>query len=212
MPDFIDLQTVHHIIATYGYWAVLLFVGMESSGIPVPGETALVTAALYAGTTHNLNIGWVVAAASAGAILGDNIGYWIGRELGYRLLLRHGPKIGITESRLKLGRYLFLRHGGKVVFFGRFVAVLRVLAALLAGATHMDWPRFLLFNALGGVTWAAVFGFGAYGFGAAINRVSGPIGMVALALAAVAVIAFFLFLRRNEAQLEREAQQAFPDG
>lgn len=211
MPDFIDINTVHHVISTYGYWAVLLFVGMEGTGIPVPGETALITAALYAGTTHNLDIGLVVATAAGGAILGDNAGYWIGRELGYPLLLRYGPKVGITEPRLKLGRYLFLRHGGKVVFFARFVTLLRVLAALLAGATHMVWPRFALFNALGAATWAATFGFGAYAFGAAIDRVSGPIGMTALVLGAMAVAAGFLFLRRNGARLEREAQRAFPD-
>jgi membrane protein DedA with SNARE-associated domain len=112
-------------------------------GVPVPGETALVAAALYAGKTQVLNIWVLIAFASAGAILGDNIGYWIGREIGFRLLLRYGSYIGLTESRIKLGEYLFQRHGGKIVFFGRFIAFLRSLAALMAGLNQMSWPRFL---------------------------------------------------------------------
>jgi membrane protein DedA with SNARE-associated domain len=90
----------------YGYWGVALAVGLESMGVPVPGETALVAAALYAGKTHALNIWVLIALASAGAILGDNIAYWIGREIGFRLLLRYGGYIGLTESRIKLGEYL----------------------------------------------------------------------------------------------------------
>ena len=109
----------------YGYWGVALTIALESMGVPVPGETALVAAALYAGKTQVLNIWVLIAFASAGAILGDNIGYWIGREIGFRLLLRYGSYIGLTESRIKLGEYLFQRHGGKIVFFGRFIALLR---------------------------------------------------------------------------------------
>lgn len=101
-------------------------------GIPLPGETVLVLAALYAGTHHDLSIWGVIASAAAGAILGDNIGYWVGREFGYRLLLRYGAYIGISDSRIKLGQYLFLRHGTKVVFFGRFVA--------LCGYSPHSWP------------------------------------------------------------------------
>src|SRR6476660_587181 len=135
-------------------------------GLPLPGESALVLAALYA-SRHDHNIAGVVAAAATGAVLGDNIGYWIGREFGYRLLLRYGGAIGLSVSKIKLGQYLFLRHGGKVVFFGRFVAVLRALAAFLAGVNRMDWGRFLLANSAGGILWASVVGFGAYALGRA---------------------------------------------
>src|SRR5437868_3688184 len=126
-------------------------------GIPAPGETALVSAAIFAATTHRLDIGMVVAAAATGAILGDNIGYRLGRRFGYALLTRYGRFARIDAGRIRLGRFLFDRHGGKVVFFGRFVAVLRALAALLAGINRMDWRRFLFFNATGGLVWAAVF-------------------------------------------------------
>ena len=136
-----------HLLATYGYWAVLVFVAIESTGIPFPGETMLLVAAIYAGTTHQLSLPLVIAAAATGAILGDNLGFWIGREGGYRLLRRYGRSIRLEERRLKLGQYLFMRHGGKVVFFGRFVAVLRAWAAFLAGTNRMRWPRFLFFNA-----------------------------------------------------------------
>ena len=124
---------LNHLLSVYGYWAVMLFVALEAIGIPIPGETMLIAASIYAGTTHDLDITLVIGAASCGAVLGDNIGFWIGREFGYALLLRFHDTIHLDERKLKLGQYLFLKHGGKVVFFGRFVAVLRAFAALLAG-------------------------------------------------------------------------------
>lgn len=121
------------LIAHYGYWAVAVVIALESLGLPVPGEATLIAAALYAGSTHRLNIVLVILAAFAGAVLGDTIGFWIGCEVGFRLVIRYGRHLQVTERRIKLGRYLFWRHGGKVVFFGRFVPVLRALAAFLAG-------------------------------------------------------------------------------
>ena len=199
-----------HAAAQYGYGAVALAVGIESIGIPFPGETTLIAAAIYAGTTHRLDIGLIIAAASAGAILGDNIGFWIGRELGYRFLLRYGRYIRVGEARIKLGQYLFLRHGGKVVFFGRFIAVLRALAAFLAGANRMPWPRFLAFNAAGGIVWSTLYGLGAYYLGQQIKGVIGPVGMVLLAVAVVLVVAGLILLRRHEKRLEAEAERALP--
>jgi membrane protein DedA with SNARE-associated domain len=144
-------STLTNAIATYGAWIVGGAVAIESMGIPVPGETMLVTAAVYAGTTGKLNVAHVVLAAIIGAIAGDNAGFWIGRTVGFRWVVRHRSRLRLTTRRLKLGQYLFMRHGGKVVFFGRFVAVLRALAAVLAGINCMTWGRFLLFNALGGI-------------------------------------------------------------
>jgi len=204
----------HHdltgLLESYGYWAVAILVGIESTGIPVPGETMLLTAAIFAGTTHRLDISLIIAAASAGAILGDNIGFWAGRELGYRLLLRHGRRIGIDQSRLKLGRYLFLRHGGKVVFFGRFVALLRALAAFLAGVNGMPWRRFLLFNVAGGGVWATVFGLGGYLLGDAVHRIVGPVGTAVMIIAGLVIGASVVVLRRRERQMLAEAEAALP--
>jgi membrane protein DedA with SNARE-associated domain len=133
-------------LAAYGYLAVFAFVGIESLGVPIPGETMLLTAAIYAGTTGNLSIALVIAAAVAGAIIGDNIGFGIGYLGGYRLLVRYGKYLRLDQARLKVGRYVFYRHGGKVVFFGRFVSVLRTYAAFLAGTNRMPWGRFSVFN------------------------------------------------------------------
>jgi membrane protein DedA with SNARE-associated domain len=207
--EWVSPEYLTHLIATYGYVAIALIIGLESMGLPLPGESALVLAALYAGR-HDQSISGVVAAAATGAILGDNIGYWIGREFGYRLLLRYGGAIGLSESKIKLGQYLFLRHGGKVVFFGRFVAVLRVLAAFLAGVNRMDWGRFLLANAAGGILWASIVGFGAYALGRAVLKATGPLG-IGLVFAGVAiVVGVLLFARSHEAELEARAEQALP--
>src|SRR5215813_7873090 len=174
-------EYVKQLIATYGLIVVGVIVGLESMGLPVPGESELVAAALYT-SQHEHHIAGVVAAAAMGAIVGDNIGYWIGREFGYRLLLRYGSAIGLSTSKIKLGQYLFLRHGGKVVFFGRFVAVLRVIAALLAGVNRMEWHRFLFANAAGAILWAGAVGFAAYAFGRAILDVGKPIGIALVAI------------------------------
>lgn len=201
-------HTLTNLIASHGYWIVAAVVALESTGIPMPGETTLVTAAIYAGTTHRLNIGLVIAAAIVGAILGDNAGYWLGRELGYRLLVRYAPILRISAPRIRLGQYLSRRHGGKVVFFGRFVAVLRALAAPLAGINRMPWWRFLFFNAIGAIVWATAYGMAAYAAGEYVLTLKWRVGAAAGLLAAVAVVAGILFVRRHEAELQRKADEA----
>jgi len=196
------------LLATYGYLAVFVFVGVESIGVPVPGETMLVTAAIYAGTTGRLSIFWVIVASSAGAIVGDNIGYLIGRTGGYQLVKRYGRYIRLEEDRLRLGQYLFDKHGSKVVFFGRFVSVLRIFAAFLAGVNRMHWRRFLIFNAAGGIVWSTIYGVAAFLLGKQLLQLSGRVDF-ALAVVGVAVIILVIvFLRRNEARLQREADRA----
>src|SRR5579883_282409 len=113
----------------------------------------LLTAAIYAGTTGRLFIGWIIAAAAVGAIMGDNIGFVIGREGGFRLVRRYGKYVKLDDKKVKLGQYLFLKHGAKVVFLGRFIAVLRAWSAFLAGVARMEWPPFFLANAAGGILW-----------------------------------------------------------
>jgi membrane protein DedA with SNARE-associated domain len=209
MMSFLSHGELPHLITTYGYGVVAGIVALESMGIPLPGET-LIAAAVIAGTSHVLDIWFVIAAAAGGAILGDNIGFWIGRELGYWLLLRHGRYVWLTERRIKLGQYLFLRHGGKVVFFGRFVSVLRTLAAFFAGANRMSWSSFLLFNAAGGIVWAALYGIGAYYLGKEVSRLAEPVSIGIGVVAVAVVIACIIFLRRHEAELERRAEHALP--
>jgi membrane protein DedA with SNARE-associated domain len=147
---------------------------------------------------------------AAGAIVGDNIGYAVGRVGGWRLLRRHGHRVGIHESRLKLGRYLFLRHGGKVVFFGRFVSLLRTWAAALAGANHMPFPRFFVFNATGGLVWASIYGFGYYYAAGALKKLDTPLTVAFAILAAAVLVGMVVFIRRNIAEWEERAERALP--
>jgi membrane protein DedA with SNARE-associated domain len=205
--EHLDMQG---LIVSYGVVAVGVIVALESLGLPLPGETALIAAALYAGSTGSLSIVEVIAAAAAGAIIGDNIGYAIGRRFGSPLLRRFGPQLGITEDRIRLGRYLFLKHGGKVVFFGRFVAWLRAIAAVLAGVNHMPWGRFLVFNAAGGLAWATLVGLGADLFGAAMQQMSERAGALLVALAILLAIALAAVLARSGERLQREANEALP--
>lgn len=206
------MDFVHHLegyLAAYGYFAVSAIVGLESAGVPLPGETILVAAALLAGQ-GKLHLWGVIGAAAAGAIIGDNCGYWVGREFGFPIAYRYGRYIKLDERRLKLGQYLFLKQGGKVVFFGRFVAVLRTWAAFLAGVNHFNWERFFLFNAAGGIVWALIFGVGGYALGRAFEAYAKPVGIGALAVAVVALFVGARFVRHHEVELEEEAERAFP--
>jgi membrane protein DedA with SNARE-associated domain len=209
MPIFSHGE-IAHLLTTYGYVIVALMVGVEGMGIPLPGETTLIAASIVAGTSHELNIVLVVAAAAGGAVLGDNAGYWIGCSLGYRLLQRFGPYIWLTERRIKLGQYLFTRYGGTLVFLGRFIALLRTLAPFVAGANRMPWRRFAPFNAMGAVAWATLYGSLAYVLGKEAHRVMGRAGLLLAILGIAAVVAAWLFLRRNEARLEAEGVAAQP--
>jgi membrane protein DedA with SNARE-associated domain len=199
------------LISAHGYWIVAVVVGLESMGIPAPGETTLVTAAIFAGTTQRLEIGWVILMAAIGAIVGDNLGYWIGRHFGAPMLQRYGYLVRIGPARVKLGQDLFAAHGAKLVFFGRFIAVLRAFAALLAGMNRMPPARFLFFNAFGGIVWAAAYGLGGYWLGERLHRLHGIIFVAGLAVAAVACGSAAWWLRRHEALLIARTEQPSPD-
>lgn len=200
---------LHHLFVHYGVWAVALVVGLESLGLPLPGETVLILASVYA-ATHDGNIAMVIAAATVGAIVGDNIGYSLGRGFGYPLLLKFGPYAGLGEDRIRLGQYLFMRHGGMVVFFGRFFAVLRFLAAFLAGVNRLKWSRFLVANALGAIVWASAVGLSAYTLGRDIHRFQGTFGVIGGIVAIGLLTALLVYLRRNEAKLQVQADAALP--
>ena len=203
-------MSIGSLIESYGYLAVFVLVGVESLGVPLPGETALITAAIYAGHTHRLNPWLIFLVASAAAIIGDNIGYWIGDKGGYRLARRYGPKVRLDERKLKTARYLFDLHGVKVVFFGRFVSVLRTYAAFLAGTSKMRWRRFLPANAAGGIVWAAIWTFAAYLAGNALKRASGIINLVFIGAAVIAIVVAILLVRRQTSKFADRAEQAYP--
>jgi membrane protein DedA with SNARE-associated domain len=205
--EFLDGATAQHLLGQYGYGAIFVVVMLESAGIPMPGETILVSAAVYAGTRHALDIRWIIAAAAGGAILGDNIGFWVGREFGEPLLARWGHLIGLDARKRMLGRFLFARHGGSIVFLGRFVALLRAFAALLAGANGLSPRRFFVFNAAGGIVWATMFGLGGYMLGEGIRHVAGPIGWVLLIAALILIFVLWRYYKKNEEALLAKAER-----
>jgi membrane protein DedA with SNARE-associated domain len=203
-------MSISHIVETYGYAAVFVMVTAESFGIPLPAETALIIAAAYAGQTHRLDPWLLCGIASAAAIIGDNIGFWIGGKGGYPLARKYGHKVGLDERKLKAARYLFDRHGPKVVFFGRFVSILRAYSAFLAGVSRMRWRVFLVANATGGVVWAASYTWVAYLAGSAFEQVSRTLNIILLSCAVLAIAVAMLTVRHQFAKLADKAEQAYP--
>jgi membrane protein DedA with SNARE-associated domain len=199
------------LVPIYGPWIIFGIVALESAGVPLPGETVLVGSALLSATTGEINIVVVVLAAAAGACVGDGVGYLVGRRFGAPFLRRYGRYIGIDEDRLLIGRYLFFKYGNAVVFFGRFIAVLRMFAALLAGANCMPAARFFFFNIIGGICWACVFGFGAYAVEAEIYKFSGTLSLISLCVFVAAGYPLSIFIRRNEVRLRHRAKLASQD-
>ncbi len=206
-------ETITNLVATYGYVFLFLFVGLESLGIPLPGETALVTAAAYAGTTGKLSIYMVIATAATAAIIGDNGGYWIGRKGGLAFVQRFGRVLHLKESHLEKARAFFERHGPKTVFLGRFIALLRTWAAILAGAGGMPYGVFTAYNAFGGLVWSALFGTLGYVFGKNLPTLEHYIGQASLAAVLLVALVIGLVLsarwfRANETHVEDLASRS----
>lgn len=178
------------LFARYGYFVVFFGVLLENAGVPVPGETILLAGAALARFGH-LSLVWVISIAIAGAVLGDNVGFLIGRRGGRRLLERHGRLLGMTKARLDQFDAFFARHGAKTVFIARFVTGLRVVGAVLAGASTLNWGRFLVFNAAGALAWATTFGVVGYALGYSwetIERWIGHLGLVLLVVLGIVVV------------------------
>jgi membrane protein DedA with SNARE-associated domain len=153
--EFLSLETIQEIARQYGYWAVFFGIALESLGIPLPGETITLVGGFLAGSGE-LNYWQVLGTASGGAVVGSTIGYWIGKIGGWALLLRAGRIFRITEEQLTEAKTQFSENAGRAVFFGRFVAFLRILASPMAGIAEMPFPQFMLFNIAGGTVWASV--------------------------------------------------------
>jgi membrane protein DedA with SNARE-associated domain len=223
LAALISLQTLQNILSVIGYPAVTLFIMIESSGIPFPGETMLLLASFFAATSHQLAIPIVIACAALGAIIGDNLGYLAGRTGGRALALRYGKYIFLKPHHLDYAEIFFEKHGDKTVFFGRFVAVLRAWAAFLAGVNHMQWRKFLIYNAAGGIIWAIVYG--TLGFVAgrflhdnftAVEHIASTLGWIGAGIVVVFVAVAFILLRlrrrrRMLAAIEREVKADAPD-
>jgi membrane protein DedA with SNARE-associated domain len=184
----------------YGLPVLALVVMLESFGIPLPGETALITFGVLASQGH-YDIRWVIAVAAAGAIVGDNLGYWlIGRLGGQALLARWGWLRRYSDRVLPPAEALMARHGGKTVFFGRFVSVLRTTVAWIAGLSRMDWWKFLFWNAAGGLVWATGVALIAYYLGRAAATAFQRYDLYAGIAVAVAIITLAWVLHRRSGE------------
>jgi membrane-associated protein len=195
------------LVQDYGLFLLFLLIAMESAGIPLPGETALVAAGVLA-SRGDMNIVAVIAVAATGAILGDNVGYLAGRLGGRKLLQRWAPLERHASRVLPWSERFFERHGPKTIFLGRFIAVLRVTAAWLAGISKMQWWVFFLWNAAGGVCWAVAVGLVAYYAGQAAADAIARYGLIAGGGIVVLLVigAFvFRFIRRRILEAESEA-------
>lgn len=204
------MPSISHLIHAYGLIVVAAVVGSESLGIPVPGETALIVASVIAGTKHELNILSVILTAATAAIGGRLIGYLIGRQFGYWLLLRYGGYVGITEKRIKLGQYLFMRHGGKIIIIAQFIPILRTLAGILAGANRMPWRHFVAASVASALLWATFFGLAAYSLGREVEQLAGSMVIILGIATVIALIIAAGFIRRHELELVARAELALP--
>jgi membrane protein DedA with SNARE-associated domain len=190
---------MEHLVETYGLGLLFVLIMLESAGIPLPGETTLIGAGLLA-AKGEMDIVSVIAVAAAAAIIGDNAGYWVARRWGRQILARSKRAQRFAERVLPPSERFFERHGGKTVFFARFIAILRFTAAWLAGLSRMPWWRFFFWNATGGICWATGVGLLAYyGGKAAADAFDryGLIGAGAVIGAALLVLAVIHFWRRR---------------
>ena len=198
------------MIETDGLLLLFALLTLENAGIPVPGEASLIAASIYAGSTRGIGLAAVVIVAVSAIVIGGTIGYSIGRSLGSRLLAHYGRYIWLNEARLKTGRYLFMRHGGKIVFFGRFVVLIRTALTLIAGANRMGFTHFTIVNALGGFVWVLVVSSSAYLFGHELRRIAGPAAAVVFVGTLIFLAALIVFFRHHEKELEARAEAALP--
>jgi len=202
-------------IAVLAYLVVGLVIGIESMGVPLPGETTLIAAALLA-SQGDLNLVIVIAAAAAGAIVGDSLGYFVGRRAGRGLFDRLGRRFHhFSPERIEKAEKYFHKYGVWTVFFGRFVALLRIFAGPMAGTLRMPYPQFLAANAAGGIVWSTTIGLVAFKVGDNADEIFGEVSvwaLVVIAVAAVAAYAVFKLRRRHgdpasEVQAELQADQ-----
>jgi membrane protein DedA with SNARE-associated domain len=191
-----SILDVDQLVQDFGYPLLFVLVMSESAGVPIPGETSLIAAAVLA-SQGKLEIEVVIAVAAAAAIVGDNIGYEIGRKGGRWLLERPGAFERQRREVLLVGEPFFEAHGPKAVFFGRFVLGLRVWASWLAGATRMRWRSFAAWNALGGITWACAIGLAAYFLGSSAGNAIEAFGLYGLVAVVLALVSGFVLHRRH---------------
>jgi membrane protein DedA with SNARE-associated domain len=198
-----------HLLGAYGYWLIVVVVGLERVGVPFPAATILIFAGAFA-AKHGMNINLIVAAACAAAIIGNICGFALGRTFGNWLLFRYGHHIGLGVGRIKLGQYLFLKYGTYLVVLGQFLPGVREFGAFLSGANRSKWRTFLVANAAGGVLWSATMGFGGYCAGKSAEYM-GTVLEMAFGICATMVFSLVIFyLRKSGVRLQALAEATIP--
>jgi membrane protein DedA with SNARE-associated domain len=201
------LSSIVSVAQDVGYPVLFVLIAIETMGVPVPGETALLTAGVLASRGH-LDIVVVIAVAAAAAIVGDNVGFMIGRKLGRRVLLAPGPFERHRRRVIELGEPFFERHGPKAVFLGRWVAGLRITSAWLAGVNRMSWPTFLFWNALGGIAWATSVSLLAFFAGRGAARIVHYLGFGGAGIVIAGALAAALVVRRRRRRAAVPAERS----
>jgi membrane protein DedA with SNARE-associated domain len=198
-------------VSNYGVWMVAAFIALESIGLPLPAEAALIAAAFFAARTHDIDIWSLIAAGIVAAIFGEMVGFWIGRRFGHQLLLRYGTRVGFTEERIRVGQWLFVRFGGWFVFIARFLPFLRNIAAVLAGTNSMAQHSFYFASATAAAAWIIIYGLSAYSFGEAFANLASPAAVVLGLAATLIVLATAVLILRYERSLLVKVEREFPD-
>lgn len=197
----LSMTSLTSLIDKYGYFTVCFSVIIECIGVPFPGETAVIISSLYAAKTGHLSIDFIFLSATVGAILGDNIGYSLGKNFGLRLILFLKKWLKFDESVLEVGEYAFFRLGGFVVLFGRFFSILRTWISFLAGTNEMQRTKFIIFNAIGGILWAALYSFGTFLIGQRIFSLKVPFEIAGISIFIVAFISITIYTKVNYKKL-----------
>ncbi|MGF1513054.1 MAG: DedA family protein [Elainellaceae cyanobacterium] len=204
----LSLDTLQELARTYGYWVISLGIMLENAGIPLPGESFTLVGGFLAGTGE-LQYWKVLVSAAGGAVIGDNIGYWVGAWGGWALLLKLGRVFKVSEERLMAVRQQFADNAVRAVILGRFVALLRIFAGPLAGISKMPYPKFLICNTVGAIAWASAMTSLAFFFGRVVPlaQLVAWTGEFALALLLLVAVGVGLGIRRSAQRAEPIAEE-----
>ncbi len=199
-------HTVRYILSSWGYWALLLGIFGESVGLPLPGETLLMFASFLAQKHSGLRIRWVIPVGVVAAVMGDNLGYWLGRNFG-KIFIRWAKKIlRVDDQDIETAKKLIKTHGGRTIFFSRFIFGLRTIAGPMAGSLDMRWPRFFKFNLLGAAVWVTVMSFAGYAFANEFQTLLGYIEKASWAIAGGLLLTGYLIWRREKHKYKEKSE------
>jgi membrane protein DedA with SNARE-associated domain len=205
-----EMQEMDQMISSYSVWLVAVFIALESIGLPLPAEAALIAAAFFA-ARHGLDIWPLITAGIVAAILGEIVGFWIGKRFGHQLLKRHGARLGLTEARIRIGQRLFVRYGGAFVFMARFLPFLRNMAAVLAGTNSMAQHSFYFASGTAAAIWIMCYGLAAYSFGEAFANLASPVAVLLGLAATFIVLTVPVLIVQYEKRLLARAEGVLPE-